>query len=150
VGYQANDIQFSDDALGLGRALRLASNDGRNITFSQDSDNADITIVTYEPGTYEKTNRVVRETSFTVDALGEIQAPLYFINATADMVITMPSTVANDKKYRFIRIDDSAYTVTFRGTLSTERFGGVGADTTLEMYQGDDFDFVTDYTDWFL
>ena len=150
MGYEANDIQFSDDALGLGRALRLAATNGGNIRFSQDSDNADITIATFEPGSTDPIDRVIRTNSFTVGALGEIQAPLIFINAAANMVVTMPDPTANNNKYRFIRIDDTAYTVQFIGYNGTERFGGPGFDSFLYMKQAEDFEFVTDYTDWFI
>lgn len=151
MGYETNDIQFSDDALGLGRALRLTAPPDLEVNFSQDSDNADITIVEYVSAGTATIDRIDITSNRTIDQLGQLSAPLYFVDATAgDIVITMPSTINNKKKYRFIRIDNSSYSVTFIGALGTERFGGIGASTFLEMFHAEDFDFVTDYLDWFI
>ena len=145
MGYEANDIQFSDDALGIGRALLLTMNTGFRAAFSQDSDNADITVVTYEPGYTDPVDRVVKTSSFTVGALGEIQAPLYIIDATAgNIVITMPQTALNNKRYTFMRIDNTSNTVTFQGYDGIETFNWHGW-----LRYGDSVMLVTDYTNWF-
>ncbi len=145
MGYEANDIQFSDDALGLGRALRLTMNAGFRATFSQDSDNADITVVTYDPGYTDPVDRVVKTSSFTVGALGEIQAPLFIIDATAgNIVITMPRTLLNNNRYTFIRIDNTSNTVTFQGYDGIETFNWPGW-----LKYGDSVTLLTDHTNWF-
>jgi len=153
MGYEANDIQFSDDALGLGRALRLSAPPDLSLSFSQDSDNADITIVTYEPNGTKTIERTVITSSvnFGIQPVAVPAAPLYFVDATSgNIIITLPPTATNKETYRFIRIDDSANTVTFVGFLGTELFSGVSGTLSLDMFTGDDFEFITDYTDWFL
>lgn len=153
MGYEANDIQFSDDALGIGRALRLVPPPDLTIAYSQDSDNADITIVTYEPNGTRTISReaITSSINFGIQPVAVPTALLYFVDATSgNITITLPPTAANNEAYRFIRIDDSANTVTFVGFLGTERFGGAGGGLFLNMLSGEDFDFVTDYLDWFI
>lgn len=149
MGYEANDIQFSDDALGIGRALRLTANNGSAIRFSQDSDNADITIVTFEPGETTEPSRLIKTSSFVVGQAGVTQAQFYLIDATAnDIDITMPDTTANDKVYSFVRVDSSAHVVQFLGHTGIEEFDGVpGGYLLLPL---DSLDWFTDYTNWLL
>jgi hypothetical protein len=147
MGYEANDIQFSDDALGLGRALRLAATDGSSVRFSQDSDNADITIVTFETGGTTEPSREVKINSFTVGTGTESQ--FYLIDASLSNIdITMPSTTANNKIYSFVRIDNTANVVTFLGAIGTEEFDGVPG--SYNMLPSQSLDWFTDYTNWLL
>lgn len=153
MGYEANDIQFSDDALGLGRALRLSAPPDLSLVFSQDSDNADITIVTYEPNGTRTINRetITSSINFGIQPVAVPTAPLYFVDATSgNITITLPPTTTNKEAYRFVRIDNSVNTVTFVGFLGTELFNGAGGTLSLDMFSGDDFEFITDYIDWFL
>ena len=150
-GISSRGYTIDDGPKGGRRALRLAAGGGVNFTLSADPDNPEITIVTFTPSSSESVARLTKTASFTVDQLGQLSAPLYFIDATAgNMVITMPSTTLNKNKYQFIRIDKSRNTVKFVGALGTERFGGDGFDTFLFMKQAEDFEFFTDYTDWFI
>jgi hypothetical protein len=98
MGYEANDIQFSDDALGLGRALRLSAPPDLSLSFSQDSDNADITIVTYEPNGTKTIERTVITSSvnFGIQPVAVPAAPLYFVDATSgNIIITLPPTITD-------------------------------------------------------
>ena len=148
MAYEVNDIQFSDDALGLGRALRLTAESNVRCSFSQDSDNADITIVTFEPSDNESVNRVIKTADFEVGRIGDIQAPLYIIDATAgDIIVTMPLTAANDKRYSFMRIDESANNVTFVGIIGTEKFSG---SSSMNIFYPEAFELFTDYANWFI
>jgi hypothetical protein len=149
MGWEANDIQFNDDALGIGRALRLVADPNTRISFSQDSDNADITIVTYSPGESTTVSRLIKTSSFEVGRAGEVQAQFYLIDASAGNIdITMPLTALNDKIYSFVRIDGSANTVTFLSAIGTEDFDGIPG--SYNMMPSQTLDWFTDYTNWLL
>ena len=152
MAYVVDDIQFGEKALGIGRALRLTKADGTPPIITYDIDNPEISIVEIAQSgdslTVDVVDRVHRTASFEVDMLGEIQAPVYFIDASlADIIITMPLTAANKKRYTFIREDLTNNKVTFVGKLGTELFVD---KPTEKLVKGETVVWITNFVNWYI